>query len=120
MKGTKKERIIFEPEAKDQILLKDGKKFRLLKQTIENGHIKEVIFEEINEPEYETQLEEISSYLINKSGLDAQTIVKDILRQLDSGYLNKLSIEVKKESPVEIIPGCLSLKIGKKKIDIVE
>ena len=117
---TKKERIILEPSEKDRILLKGGKKFRMLKETIENGHIKEVIFEEIDEPEYEKQLDDIASYLVEKSGLDAQTIIKDVLRQSSTEYLNMLSKEVKKESPVKIVPGCLSLKIGKKTIEIIQ
>ncbi len=118
--NNKKERIIFEPNEKDQILLKDGKKFRMLKEVVENDHVKEVIFEEIDEPEYEVMLDKIASYLINKSGLDAQTIIKDVLRQSSTGYLNKLSLEVDKESPVKIVPGCLSLKIGKRIVEIVD
>jgi len=114
--SNKKERIILEPSEQDRMLLRDGKKFRMLKETIENNHIKEVIFEEIDEAEYEAQLNKIASYLVSKSGLDAQTIVKDLLRQSSTAYLNRLEKEIKKEPPVEIIPGCLALKIGKKDI----
>ncbi len=114
-----KERITLSPASNDKILTKDGKKYRLLREVIENGHIKEVIFEELDEAAYETQLDEITSYLIEKSGLDAKTILKDVLKQLDTDYLNKLSREVKKESPVEIVPGCLSLKVGKRRIEII-
>lgn len=116
-----KERIIFKPREEDQILLKDGKKYRFLKETMkENGHVNEVIFEEINEVEYEDQLDRMASYLIEKSGLDAKTIIKDVLRQSSTNELNKIENEMKKESPVEIVPGCLALKIGKRRIEIVE
>lgn len=116
-----KERIILEPDEKDRILVRDGKKFRMLKETIENGHVKEVIFEEINEDEYENQLDKISSYLINKSNLDAKTIIKDILRKESSESLNKLEREINNKSPpVEVVPGCLSLKVGKRIISIVD
>jgi len=116
----KKERIIFEPREQDQILLRDGKKYRFLKETMkENGHINEVIFEEIDETEYEEQLDRIASYLVDKSTLDAKAIVKDILRQSSTSELNRIDNEIKKESPVDIVPGCLALRIGKRTIEIV-
>ncbi len=118
--SKQRERLVFDPDEKDQILRKDGKKFRLLKTTVANGHIKDVIFEEIDEPEYEIMLNKIASYLVDKSHIDAKTIIIDVLRQSDTDFLNKVMREVEKGSSVDIIPGCLSLKIGKKKIDIVE
>ena len=115
-----RERLTFDPDEKDQILRKDGKKYRLLKTTVKDGHIKDVIFEEIDEPEYEAMLDKIASYLVDKSHIEAKTIITDVLRQSDTSFLNKVMLEVNKGSPVDIVPGCLSLKIGKKKIDIVE
>jgi inorganic pyrophosphatase/exopolyphosphatase len=116
----KREILKFDPNERDQLLRKDGKTYRLLKTTVENGHVKDVIFEEIDEPEYEAMLDKIATYLVDKSHIDAKTIITDVLRQSDTSFLNKLIIEVDKGSQVDIVPGCLSLKIGKKKIDIVE
>ena len=114
-----KDRIVFTPEESDRILTIDGKKYRMLKETFSGGHIKDVIFEEFNEEEINKKIDDIAEYLISKSGLDSKTIIKDLLKQMQTIELDKLEKLVIKEEPVEIVPGCLSLKIGKRMIGIV-
>ncbi len=119
-----KERLVFTPEEADRTLIKDGKKFRLLKEVIENEHVKEVIFEEVSE-EDEKALDErqdkIAEYLVSASNIDAKMIIKDLLKQMNSTMIDKLEKQVKREEPVVIEPGCLSLRIGKRtRIEVVQ
>ena len=114
-----KERLIFTPGAEDRILEKDGKKYRMFKETTEGHHIKGIIFEEYNEKELDEKIDKIAEYLTTASKLDAKMIVKDVLRRMDTSTLDKIENQVNKEEPVDVVPGCLNLKIGKREIWIV-
>jgi signal transduction protein with GAF and PtsI domain len=111
-----RERLVFSPEEQDRMLMKDGKKYRLLKETVEGGHIKEVIFEEVDESVMSEKMDKIADYLVSASQIDAKMIIKDLLKQMSTDEIDKLEKQVKREEPVVIVPGCLSLKIGKRRI----
>lgn len=117
--SVKKERLVFSPGAEDRTLEKDGKKYRMYKETTEGHHLNGVIFEEFDEKELDEKIKKIAEYLTTASKLDAKLIVKDVLRRLDTSTLEKIENQVKREEPVEIVPGCLNLKIGKREIWIV-
>lgn len=111
-----RERIIFTPDEEDRIITKDGKKYRLLKETIEKGHIKEVIFEEFDEAALNEKMERIAAYLVSATKIDAKMIIKDLLKQMRTDTIDRLERQVMKKEPVVIVPGCLSLKIGKRTV----
>ncbi len=116
IKQEERERIVFKPDEEDRVILKDGKKYRLLKETVEGGHIKEVIFEEFDESAMGERMDKIADYLVSASKIDARMIIKDLLKQMDTDAIGKLEKQVKRQEPVVIVPGCLSLKIGKRRV----
>ncbi len=115
-KTKERERLVFTPDEEDRIITKDGKKYRLLKETLKGGHIKEVIFEEFDEDALNEKMDRIVDYLVSASKIDTRMIIKDLLKQMRTEEINSLERQVKKEEPVVIVPGCLSLKIGKRRV----
>ena len=111
-----RERLVFSPDEEDRIITIDGKKYRFLKETMAGGHIKEVIFEEFDEDVLNEKMDKIADYLVSASKIDAKMIIKDLLKQMRTEQINSLERQVKKEEPVVIVPGCLSLKIGKRRV----
>lgn len=116
-----KERIVFKAGEQDLTLAFGGKRYRLLKEIGKKGvDRRDAIFEEIDEKEISDKIEKIADYLVSASKIDAKTIVAEVLSRLSTDTLNRIGNQVERGEPVETVPGCIKLKIGRRSIEIVE
>lgn len=114
----KKDRLVFKPTDDNTVLVKDGKKYRLLREKVIGDNVIECVFEEFDEQEINPKIERISKYLVERSGLTITDIVKDLLKEIDTKTLNKIEMQVDRREPVVAEHGCLNLVIGKRKLAV--
>lgn len=115
----KKERITLQPDVHERVLIKDGKKFRLVKEVVgKDHHVKKIIFEEYDEKDWNKRVNKLVTYLANKSKLSTKDILKSVINSVTYKELGKLEKEMKNKSKVKIQKGCIGLKMGKAEIFI--
>lgn len=111
----------FSPDDGERELVLNGKKYRLKEEQFKrDGHLKNIVFTQIDEKQYNADLDSVVEYLLDGSGISAQDILKDVLKKLSLKELDKIKHQVKKKDKVKIKKGCLSLKLGKTEICIVD
>ena len=126
-----KKKIIIKPETKDRMIIVDGKKYRLLQEVMKGDHVQEAVFQEFDEKQWETDIENISEFLVTETGLTAKRIVKDVLNGTDMATIEKIKQEIERIHnerisgirpylPPRIKSGCINIKIGKIEIPIIE
>lgn len=118
--GEEKEKIVFKPRQEDRFFEKDGKAFRMRKEIIgKDQHCKKVIFEEVDEEEWQNRRDKLANYLVNESGLTATMVVEDLLKQMSLDELEKIEKQAKAKQKVRIKKGCIGLIIGRTNIEVL-
>lgn len=129
--SDEKKKIIIKPETKDRVIIIDGRKYRLLQEIMKGDHVQEAIFQEFDEKQWETDIDNISEFLVSETGITAKRILKDVLNGTDMITIEKIKREIERimeerrrmsrvHLPPRIKRGCLNIKIGKIEIPIVE
>lgn len=109
------------PDDGEKVMIMDGRKYRLKEEmTKKDGHCGRVVFTEFDEKKYDADLDSVVEYLLSNSGVTAQDILKDVLRKVSLKELDKIKRQVVKKDKVKIKKGCLSLKLGKTEICIID
>jgi len=121
VKMVEKERIVFKPDVEERVLVKNGKKYRLIEEVVgKDGHLKKVVFEEFNEKAYNKRIDKLTNYLIKESKISIDDVIKNILLCIDVKTLEKLEKKMKKKVKVKVKKGCLGLKMGNADIPIID
>ena len=117
----KKERLVFLPDVRERVLIKDGKKFRLIEEVIgKDEHVKKVIFEEFDEEKHNRRIEKLTNYLIAESKISIKDVIKNILMSVELKTLDKFEKKMKKKVKVRIKKGCVGLQFGNEEIPIID
>jgi len=115
----KKERIVLRPDVHNRVLIKNGKKFRVIEEIRgADDHIKKVVFEEFDEEAHNQRIDKLAEWLVDESGLTVETILKYALKQLALSDLIDLEKKMRRKAKVEVTRGCMGLKIGNFEIEI--
>jgi phosphoribosylformylglycinamidine (FGAM) synthase PurS component len=117
----KKETMMMRPETRNSVIFKDGKQFRLKKIVdMKNGHTKDVIFEEFDEKEFDRKIEKIADYIIAKTNLNIHDVLTEILKTIPTADIDDIKKKVDRKLHPSLYHGCLSVRIGKSEIQIVD
>ena len=89
-----------------------GKKIFLLKEEVrkKDGHIKKLLFEEINKKDYIHQVKKLAKTIRENNELDRQTILEQALLSLSKEDLNKVEKGIIKKK-ANLKKGCLNINI---------
>ena len=108
------DKIAFVFQEGHKVLEIDGQKFKLEKVTEKrDGHVGRLIWTKFDEEDFDKKVDYVVKELINRSGIDAETILKDIIRNGSIRNLNKVHDKLKAKEPVKVEKGCLGLVVGK-------
>ena len=118
---NKRERIVFKPEVGERVMVKDGKKYRMVEEVIgKDQHVKRVIFEAYDEQDWKKRVDRLADYLINKSHIGIKDVLKSVLNSVDMKTLERLEKKMNQRVKVKVKHGCLALTMGNANIQIVE
>lgn len=90
-----------------------GKRIFMLKEDRigKDGHIKKLIFEEVNKKEYKNKIKSITKEILKTKDIDRETILEEALLQLSTKKLEEVKRKLKNFKKPRFKKGCLNIEI---------